>query len=112
MKISELFENTTAGAIATVNSSMGTIKRRTDEPSLFGSVVETGNDLSSINTPDINTIAKIHNIKNTSKLIQELKLGIKEEMEHTTDKDVAKEIALDHLAENPKYYSKLKKAGL
>ena len=39
----------------------------------------------------------------------ELKMGIKEEMEHTSDKSKAKEIALDHLAEDPKYYTKLKK---
>ena len=35
--------------------------------------------------------------------------GIKEEMEHTTDKAVAKEIAKDHLTEDPDYYKKLKK---
>ena len=39
---------------------------------------------------------------------KELEMGIKEEMEHTNDKELAKEIALDHLAEDPKYYSKLK----
>lgn len=56
-------------------------------------------------------IAEIHNIK-IEKLIPQLKLGIKTEMEHTNDKKQAKEIALDHLAENPKYYTKLKKAKL
>lgn len=40
---------------------------------------------------------------------EQLKLGIKVEMEHTDDADVAKEIALDHLAEDPQYYSKLAK---
>jgi 2'-5' RNA ligase len=40
----------------------------------------------------------------------ELKTGIKHELEHTKDKEIAKEIALDHLAEDPKYYSKLEKA--
>lgn len=40
---------------------------------------------------------------------KELEMGIKEEMEHTNDKNLAEEIALDHLAEDPKYYSKLKK---
>lgn len=39
----------------------------------------------------------------------ELKRGIAVEMEHTTDREIAKEIALDHLAEDPKYYTKLKK---
>ena len=42
----------------------------------------------------------------------ELKMGIKVEMEHTSDTEVAKKIALDHLAEDPKYYSKLKTLNL
>lgn len=33
--------------------------------------------------------------------------GIKVEMEHTTDREVAKKIALDHLKEDPHYYEKL-----
>lgn len=43
---------------------------------------------------------------------KELDMGIRVEMEHTTDKYVAKQLALDHLAENPHYYSTLKRAGL
>lgn len=39
---------------------------------------------------------------------KELAMGMKVEMEHTDDEDVAKEIALDHLAEDPEYYTKLK----
>jgi 2'-5' RNA ligase len=39
---------------------------------------------------------------------KELKMGIKEEMEHTNDKKIAKEIAKDHLIEDPKYYSRMK----
>jgi hypothetical protein len=42
----------------------------------------------------------------------ELRAGIEEEMEHTEDPRVAKQIALDHLAEDPAYYSKLAAAGL
>jgi hypothetical protein len=48
----------------------------------------------------------------TSELTSQLKLGIKTELEHTDSKKQAKEIAMDHLAENPKYYTKLKKAKL
>lgn len=33
--------------------------------------------------------------------------GIKVELEHTSDPKVAKEIAMDHLTEDPKYYEKL-----
>jgi hypothetical protein len=43
---------------------------------------------------------------------EEVKLGLKAEMEHTDDKEVASEIVADHLTEDPKYYSKLKGAGL
>lgn len=35
--------------------------------------------------------------------------GVKIEMEHTSNKSLASEIALDHLFEDPKYYDKLKK---
>ena len=39
----------------------------------------------------------------------ELKRGIEVEKEHTESAEEAKQIALDHLAEDPKYYTKLKK---
>jgi len=42
----------------------------------------------------------------------ELKMGIKVEMEHTNDPKKAEKIALQHLAEDPKYYTKLTVAGL
>lgn len=38
----------------------------------------------------------------------ELEMGIEVEQEHTTNKKIAKEIALDHLTEDPEYYTKLK----
>ena len=40
---------------------------------------------------------------------EELKMGIEIEKEHTDDLEIAKTIALQHLAEDPKYYTKLKK---
>ena len=42
----------------------------------------------------------------------ELSMGLSVEAEHTSDPEIAKEIALDHLSEDPHYYSKLKKTGL
>lgn len=42
----------------------------------------------------------------------QLSLGVQIEMEHTNDPEIAKEIAMDHLTEDPEYYSKLVKAGL
>lgn len=43
---------------------------------------------------------------------EELKMGIKHEMEHTNNSKIAAEIALDHLAEDPKYYTNLKRKGI
>lgn len=40
---------------------------------------------------------------------EELKMGQKEEMEHTNDPEIAKEIAKDHLVNDKKYYSRYKK---
>ena len=42
----------------------------------------------------------------------EIAKGTKEEMEHTSSKKVSRKTAMDHLKEDPKYYTKLKKAGL
>jgi len=42
-------------------------------------------------------------------LAQQLVKGIKVEMEHSDDVKVAKKIALDHLDEDPNYYTKLKR---
>lgn len=43
---------------------------------------------------------------------EELKKGIKHEKEHTSDVKIAMEIALDHLTEDPKYYTNLSKSGI
>jgi len=40
---------------------------------------------------------------------EQLVMGIDVEMEHTDDPDKAREIAMDHLAEDPEYYTKLKR---
>lgn len=56
----------------------------------------------------IQDVAKKHKVDVDSLKIQFNK-GIKVEMEHTNDKKIASEIALDHLYEDPKYYTKLKK---
>ena len=56
----------------------------------------------------LNDIAKKHNIS-VDTIVKDLKKGMKVEMEHTTDVNVAKEIAFDHLYEDPKYYDKLTK---
>ena len=42
----------------------------------------------------------------------QLQVGINVELEHTSHKDVAREIALNHLAERPDYYEIVKRVGL
>lgn len=59
-------------------------------------------------------IAKKHNINlnNITSLKKELLKGVKVEMEHTSDKKKAAKIAMDHLYEDPKYYTKLSSINL
>lgn len=52
-------------------------------------------------------IAEKHGVT-LSVISSQLEKGIAVEMEHTTDKTVAEEIAKDHLLEDAEYYSKLK----
>jgi hypothetical protein len=56
----------------------------------------------------LDDIATKHGIK-LKELEKQLEKGIKVEAEHTTDKAIAREIAMDHLFEDPKYYDKLSK---
>jgi hypothetical protein len=64
-----------------------------------------------MNRKDINLLAEAY--QSTKEVDEEqLKIGIEVEKEHTDDESVAEEIARDHLAEDPHYYTKLKKAGL
>lgn len=54
----------------------------------------------------LNDIAEKHGMS-VDMLIGEFKKGIQTEMEHTTDREMAKEITMDHLFEDPQYYTKL-----
>lgn len=56
----------------------------------------------------IEDIAKIHDA-DLNDMVKQLKMGIKVEYEHTRDKTIATEIALDHLYEIPDYYTRLAK---
>lgn len=55
----------------------------------------------------IQDVATHHDV-DLKELRKELNRGVRVEMEHTPHRNVAKEIALDHLFEDPKYYTKLK----
>ncbi len=56
----------------------------------------------------VEDIAKKHKM-DVQSIKKHLNDGMKVELEHTKDKLKAKEIAMDHLFEDPKYYDKLKK---
>jgi len=62
-------------------------------------------------TKNVSQIAKDHDVEKLEVLLQLIK-GIKVEKEHTSIGSVAREIALDHLDENPRYYDELAKVGL
>ena len=53
-------------------------------------------------------LAKHHKVPLTQ-IQKQLAKGITVELEHTTKRAVAREIALDHIKEDPKYYDKLLK---
>ena len=55
----------------------------------------------------LKNIAIKHKV-NIKKLETQLNMGMRVEKEHTKNKTVAKKIAMDHLFEDPKYYTKLK----
>ncbi len=56
----------------------------------------------------IEDLAKKHKVS-VDHLESQLNKGISVETEHTKDKEDAKKIAMDHLFEDPDYYTKLKK---
>lgn len=75
---------------------------------LFGVVCEDAR-LLDVPTLTVPQIATKHRVP-VAQIEKQLDRGIKHEMEHTTDCDVAREIALDHIKEDPAYYEKLEKA--
>jgi hypothetical protein len=69
----------------------------------------TGGHLSKGMT--LTQIAKMHKVS-LKELQKQVDMGMKAESEHTSSKREQMKIVKDHLYENPKYYSLLKKAGL
>jgi hypothetical protein len=70
-------------------------------------------DDEHLNKPTMNLdkLAQYHRVSKNY-LMDQLMKGISIETEHTVDYNIAMEIALDHLKENPNYYVLLNKAGL
>jgi len=60
---------------------------------------------------DLNSIAAKHKVK-VAEIERELKIGLGVEKEHTNDQAEARKIAMDHLVEDPAYYTKLLSVGL
>lgn len=56
-------------------------------------------------------LAKMHNV-GLEDIEKEVAKGVEVEMEHTNDENIAHEIAMDHVFEDPKYYSKLSAQNL
>jgi len=58
-------------------------------------------------TDFVQGVGKHKQVPDTKFNQKELEMGIEIEMEHTDNKSIAKEIAKDHLAECPDYYTRL-----
>lgn len=56
----------------------------------------------------VESLAKKHGVS-VDQIKSQVEKGTKVEMEHTDDSDVARETAMDHVFEDPKYYDKLAK---
>jgi hypothetical protein len=75
---------------------------------LGGEVTEEGIEGGKSEGMTILDLAKKHKVS-IDKIKEQLSKGIEVEMEHTNSKAIAKEIAMDHIFEDPNYYVKLKK---
>ena len=56
----------------------------------------------------IGDLAAMHKLP-VDQIIKQILKGVKTESEHTTDLDIAMEIAFDHVYEDPEYYDNLSK---
>jgi len=79
---------------------------RPKEPKL--KLVQDAEKFPSVKTYSVEELADMHGVP-TRQIWGQLHKGIQVELEHTTDPSVAKEIALDHIAELPFYYNRLEK---
>jgi hypothetical protein len=73
-----------------------------------GDVTESEIEGGKSDGMSIMDLAKKHKVS-LDKIKSQLQRGIEVEMEHTNSKSIAKEIAMDHIFEDPNYYVKLKK---
>lgn len=66
------------------------------------------NDLKSVKTPTTKALADKYGVQQ-GEVDAAIAKGTKVELEHTTDRTVAREIALDHIGEFLDYYDRLEK---
>ena len=93
-------------AIRTARDVLQTENKFTD---MELAVMEGGHSIDNLDkpTPTIAELVAMHNVS-AKEILAQLTLGIQVEYEHTSDFEVAKQIAMDHLGEDPYYYDKLK----
>lgn len=109
---SDLFKKGIDQAFSKINLNTSTMgdalkyKREFDEEKIKGGNAQgmSFNDLVNKHKKHGTNLSKIESV-----IKSQLNKGIKVEMEHTDDKKVAKEIAMDHIYEDLHYYDKLKK---
>lgn len=68
--------------------------------------LDEDSDILDKPTLSVNELAQLHNVS-AEHIRQQLLKGMKVELEHTDDSAIAREIASDHLRENPNYYDLL-----
>jgi hypothetical protein len=109
----DVFKNSLDKAFSTISLNASTLgdhmkyKQGFTEQSLEGGLAD-GSTLMDLAQKHSTSKGNIQDMYKTLKL--ELDKGIKVEMEHTKSRVKAKEIAMDHLFEDPEYYNKLRKS--
>ena len=98
---------TAAAMGVTLNVFIGDITNLVDPNKLSGGNADHSSLVKIAKKHDAKSYYHIEDMVKYIK--KELQKGIKIEMEHTNDKEMAKEIAMDHLWEDPNYYIKLDK---
>lgn len=73
--------------------------------------IDEDDDILDKPTLTVDELAKLHGVS-TEHIRRQLFKGMKVELEHTSDPSIAREIASDHLRENPNYYDLLKSIEL
>ena len=116
----DLFKNSLDKAFSTISLNTSTMgdhmkyKQGFNEQNLEGGLAD-GKTLMDVAQKHVYEDSKDSTSKNNiqnmyKKLKIELDKGIRVEMEHTKSRVKAKEIAMDHLFEDPEYYNKLRKS--